>query len=298
VVSLGFGIGYGLHDFVFALGMAFFMTSVRTLGFALFLFAAPAWAQAPKPAVPPEAAAPAVEEERPDFQPLRPAEAEDKTPANPVEPPVAQPPVVVPPPVPAAPPPAPMTPPPAAVAPQPAESLSPATTLPVWGLAGAVMLGAAMALLGGALTLRGMRRGEQAARRRAAAASLATELDTRRLAFEAVPLPPNVEAGVSFVSSVISMAGIDSAFRAAQGEVHLFSPQLAANISVHYAAVQRVADFVKGQSLAAAVRMLQANRLGGHPCPDAGAMREAHVELAAAFRGLDKVILSLRAQAR
>jgi len=56
-----------------------------------------------------------------------------------------------------------------------------------------------------------------------------------------------------------------------------------------------VSDFVKGQSIAAAARMLQGNRLGGHPCPDAGTMREAHAELGAAFRGLDKVIIALRA---
>ncbi|MCA1908359.1 MAG: hypothetical protein LDL39_08365 [Magnetospirillum sp.] len=275
------------------------MTSVRKFGFALFLFAAPAWGQAPQPVTPPETAAPAVEEERPDFQPLRPAEGEDKVPVGPV--PVA-PPVTVPPPVVAPPPVAPVVAQPVVaqpvVAPAPVAETPSSLVPPVWALAGALVLGAVLAVLGGVFTLRGMRRGEQAERRRAVAASLATELDTRRLAFEAVPLPPNVDAGVSFVSSVISMAGIDCAFRAAQGQLFLFSPQLAANISVHYAAVQRVADFVKGQSMAAAVRMLQANRLGGHPCPDAGAMREAHVELAAAFRGLDKVILSLRAQAR
>lgn len=268
------------------------MTSVRKLGFALFLIAAPAWAQAPQPVVPPESAVPAVEEERPDFQPLRPAEGEDKAPVGTAEPIPVAPPVAVPAPVVAPPPVVPV------VAQPVVAETPPSSAPPVWALVGAVLLGAVLAMLGGALTLRSLRRGEQAAQRRAVAASLATELDTRRLAFEAVPLPPNVDAGVSFVSSVISMAGIDCAFRAAQGQLFLFSPHLAANISVHYAAVQRVADFVKGQSMAAAVRMLQANRLGGHPCPDAGAMREAHVELAAAFRGLDKVILSLRAQAR
>jgi len=55
-----------------------------------------------------------------------------------------------------------------------------------------------------------------------------------------------------------------------------------------------VAKFIKGQSFAAGLRMLQANRIGGHPCPDAGIMREAHVELAAAFRGLDKIVLGLK----
>ncbi|MBI2240221.1 MAG: hypothetical protein HYU59_05390 [Magnetospirillum gryphiswaldense] len=276
------------------------MTSVQRLGLALFLFASPAWAQAPQPVGAAEQAKPVVEEERPDFQPLRPAEPEpegnaEPAPAVPPPPvvPVPVPPVPVPHAAPAVQPPPPPMPPMAEPAPV-GQSLS----LPLWVGLLALLTGAVLALLGGALTMRGLRRGELVERRRSVAASLATELDTRRLAFESVPLPPNVDAGVSFVSSVISMAGIDCAFRAAQGQLFLFSPQLAANISVHYAAVQRVADFVKGQSMAAAVRMLQANRLGGHPCPDAGAMREAHVELDAAFRGLDKVILSLRAQAR
>lgn len=278
------------------------MTPVQRLGLALFLFASPAWAQAPQPVGAPEQAKPAVEEERPDFQPLRPAEADDKAAAEPV--PAVQPPSALPVPVPPvapvvqAPPPPPVMPvaePPAPTVPAPAGA---SLSVPLWVTLLALLAGGVLTMLGGALTMRGLRRGEQMERRRSVAASLATELDTRRLAFESVPLPPNVDAGVSFVSSVISMAGIDCAFRAAQGQLFLFSPQLAANISVHYAAVQRVADFVKGQSLAAAVRMLQANRLGGNPCPDAGAMREAHVELDAAFRGLDKVILSLRAQAR
>lgn len=273
------------------------MTSVQRLGLALFLFASPAWAQAPQPVGVAEQAKPAVEEERPDFQPLRPAEpgseSEDKGGAEPA--PAVPPPPVVSVPVPQA---APAVQPPPPPMPPMAEPAPASLSLPLWVTVLALLTGAVLALLGGALTMRGLRRGELAERRRSVAASLATELDTRRLAFESVPLPPNVDAGVSFVSSVISMAGIDCAFRAAQGQLFLFSPQLAANISVHYAAVQRVADFVKGQSMAAAVRMLQANRLGGHPCPDAGAMREAHVELDAAFRGLDKVILSLRAQAR
>jgi len=294
-------------------GMGLFMTSVRQLGFALFLIAAPAWAQTPhaektpQPVVVPETAAPeavvpVVEEERPDFQPLRPADGEDKSPANAADPvPAPPPPPAVAAPAAVAPPVLPVAPPPSVAPPPPVEKVAVITegaSVPWWGAVIGMVLGAILAMSGGSLTLRAMRRGEQAERRRAVAASLATELDTRRLAFESVPLPPNVDAGVSFVSSVVSMAGIDCAFRAAQGQFFLFTPQLAANISVHYAAVQRVADFVKGQSMAAAVRMLQANRLGGHPCPDAGAMREAHVELAAAFRGLDKVILSLRAQAR
>lgn len=261
------------------------------------MLTSPAWAQATGTTVPaasvsaPEQAVPPVEEERPDFQPLRPAEPDDKATAVEVSPAA---------PAPAAAPPSRMPPPLAPVAPPPPPPSTAAAEFswPLWSLPLAAVLGALLAMLAGALTVRALRRSEQVERRRAVAASLAAELETRRLAFESVPLPPNAEAGVSFVSSVISMAGIDCAFRNAQGALFLLPPPLVANISVHYAAVQRVADFVKGQSLASAVRMLQANRLGGHPCPDSGAMREAHVELAAAFRGLDKVILSLRAKQR
>jgi hypothetical protein len=171
----------------------------------------------------------------------------------------------------------------------------PTGTMPLWTLGVLVLCGAFLAGLFGILTALLMRRAETRQRRRAVAATLAAELETRRLAFEAVPLPPNIEAGVSFVSSVTSLAGIDAGFRSAQGNLHLLPPKLAAHVSVHYAAVQRVSDFVKGQSLAAAVRMLQANRLGGYPCPDAGAMRDAHEELGAAFRGCDKLVQMLRA---
>lgn len=272
--------------------VGFSMPLARSLFLTLLVMAAPAWAQAP--AANAEADKPAVEEERPDFQPLRPAEPDDN--AAPVAP------AVVAPPAPVAAPPAPVRPmsPPPPPAAEMAPSLSAPFTVTMTGVWAALFLviGAVLASLIGIVSLRSLRRAELAERRRSVAASLASELETRRLAFDAVPLPPNVDAGVSFVSAVISMAGTDCAFRAAQGWLFLLSPQLAANLSVHYAAVQRVADFVKGQSLAAAVRMLQANRLGGHPCPDAGAMREAHVELAAAFRGLDKVILSLRAMQR
>ncbi len=165
----------------------------------------------------------------------------------------------------------------------------------VAGVAGmAALLGALMSglVVGGLVRL--ARRGEVRRRRQSVASVLATELETRHLAFETVPLPPNAEAGVSFVSAVTSLAGVDAGFRAVQSRLDLLPDKLAAHVSVHYAAVQRVSDFVKGQSLAAAVRMLQANRLGGHPCPDAGSMRDAHVELAAAFRGLEKVIQALR----
>jgi hypothetical protein len=268
------------------------MPSLRLLPLAFLLIVAPALAQTPAPVAAPPQDKPAVEEERPDFQPLRPAEPDE--PATPAPAP-AQPPVV-----PMAAPVQPSPPPPPVVVQVPGvETAQPAAVLlPAWAMALLLVAGAMLAALFGLTAARSLRRAELAERRRATAACLAAELETRRLAFDAVPLPPNVDAGVSFVSAVISMAGIDCAFRTAQGSLFLLSPQLAANITVHYAAVQRVADFVKGQSLAAAVRMLQANRLGGHPCPDAGAMREAHVELAAAFRGLDKVILSLNALQR
>lgn len=255
---------------------------------------------AAREAVPPVPAAdkPLLDEPSPNFQPLRPAEPEATQPpqaeAQPHQPaaPAAQ----------AAPPaPATVTAPPPLPAAVPAEPAPPAETLPVpvgglpaWALGILVLLGAFLAALFGIFTALLMRRAENTARRRAVATTLATELETRHLAFEAVPLPPNVEAGVSFVSSVTSLANIDAGFRSVQGNLHLLPEKLAAHVSVHYAAVQRVSDFVKGQSLAAAVRMLQANRIGGYPCPDAGAMREAHVELGAAFRGLDKLVQMLR----
>lgn len=257
-------------------------------------------------AVPP-ADKPLLEEPSPNFQPIRPngTEVMPGVPAVQQQPlpvveqavPAPQPtvPMVQPVQPPAAPPPpvgaAPVTlpaPPPAMV---PPPSNDP---LPPWLLPVLVLAGAFLATLFGILTALSMRRAEIGARRRAVAATLATELETRRQAYEAVPLPPNVEAGVSFVSAVTSLAGFDAGFRSTQGALHLLPEKLAAHVSVHYAAVQRVSDFVKGQSLAAAVRMLQANRLGGHPCPDAGTMREAHTELGAAFRGLDKLVQTLR----
>jgi hypothetical protein len=281
------------------------MSPSRLLTLAFLLIAAPVWAQAPtpltapiqdKPPISPTEDRPVVEDERPDFQPLRPADPEEAAPAIiPVAPAVR--PSVVPPVATMSPPPAPL--PPLMVQPTSAPvepSVMP--VIPAWAVALLLVAGAMLSGLLGVVAARSMRQAELNERRRSVAASLAVEMETRRLAFDAVPLPPNVDAGVSFVSAVISMAGIDCAFRAAQGSLFLLAPPLAANVSVHYAAVQRVADFVKGQSMAAAVRMLQANRLGGHPCPDAGAMREAHVEMAAAFRGLDKVILSLRALQR
>lgn len=256
---------------------------------------------APRETVPPVPAAdkPLLDEPSPNFQPLRPAEADPAQPPQAETPPQPAPaPQVVPPPPAAVPAPvaAPAEPaPPAEVLPVPVGGLPvPVGGLPAWALGILVLLGAFLAALFGIFTALLMRRAETTARRRAVATTLATELETRNLAFEAVPLPPNVEAGVSFVSSVTSLANIDAGFRSVQGNLHLLPEKLAAHVSVHYAAVQRVSDFVKGQSLAAAVRMLQANRIGGYPCPDAGAMREAHVELGAAFRGLDKLVQMLR----
>lgn len=246
----------------------------------------------PREAVPPVSTADKqlLDEPSPSFQPLRPADPETPPPAViqtlPSQPAVAPPPPPPPPPRAAEILPSPPTP---EAAPAPAP-----TGLPTWALGVLVLFGAFLAAMFGILTALMMRRAEATARRRSVAATLATELDTRRQAYEAVPLPPNVEAGVSFVSSVTSLAGIEAGFRSVQGNLHLLPEKLAAHVSVHYAAVQRVSDFVKGQSMAAAVRMLQANRLGGHPCPDAGAMREAHVELGAAFRGVDKLVQMLR----
>lgn len=248
----------------------------------------------------PAAEKPLLEEPAPNFQPMRLVEPEalPATPA-PVQAPAAAEPAPV---VPAAPPAEPVTAPvtpPVSVPAAPISADGPPVALtggfPAWALGVLVLAGAFLAALFGILTALLLRRGEGRERRRAVAATLATELETRRLAYESVPLPPNAEAGVSFVSSVTSLAGIDTGFRAVQSNIHLLPPKVAANVSVHYAAVQRVSDFVKGQSLAAAVRMLQANRLGGHPCPDAGAMRDAHEELGAAFRGVDKLAQALRA---
>jgi hypothetical protein len=157
-------------------------------------------------------------------------------------------------------------------------------------LVGAVIAG--MVGMGVAVILQGR---DLSRRRSAVAATLAVELEARRQAFAAVPSPPNAEAGVSFVSAVAALAEFDCGWRSAQGSLYLLPDKLAGHLSVHYGAVHHVAAFVKGQSFAAALRMLQANRIGGHPCPDAVAMREAHVELAAAFRGVDKLLQGLRA---
>jgi hypothetical protein len=267
---------------------------IRAVAFAVLLAAAqPAFAQD-------SVSQPAVPEETPGFQAIRPApDAAPAEPAPVLAPPPPAEPAPAPPPAPAMPAPEPAPPPstPSATAPDSSAWEIP-SSLPVWASGILVLCGALLAGLFGAAVSRSIRQSELALRRQAVAASLAAELETRKLAFDAVPLPPNVEAGVSFVSSVMSLAGIDAAFRSAQSDLFLLPATTASHLSVHYAAVQRVADFVKGQSLAAAVRMLQANRLGGHPCPDAGAMRDAHVEMSAAFRGVDKLIANLKNFAR
>lgn len=272
---------------------------------AALLVTAPAWAQAPQSLLPqvvvPEAEqGPAerlpIEEPAPGFEPVRPVVDEPATVPAEASPTVA--PTVLPDPTPVPPPAPPVASrPDPVVAPPPPVPAFPVIDLPAWAVSVVLLLGAFLAGLFGILTATILRKGEMAQRRRSVAATLATELETRLQAFESVPLPPNAEAGVFFVSAVISLAGNDAGFRAAQSDLHLLPGKLASHISVHYAAVQRVADFVKGQSLAAAVRMLQANRMGGYPCPDAGTMRESHVELTAAFRGLDKLVAGLRAAA-
>ncbi|CUW38939.1 conserved exported protein of unknown function [Magnetospirillum sp. XM-1] len=157
-----------------------------------------------------------------------------------------------------------------------------------------IAVGALLAGLVGIATANSSRRRDEALRRKSAAATLVIELEARIQAFEAVPVPPNAEAGVSFVSAVIALADLDYGWKAVQGALYLLPERLAGHLAVHYAAVHHVAKFIKGQSLAAGLRMMQANRIGGHPCPDAGTMRESHVELAAAFRGLDKIVMGLK----
>ncbi|CAA7627756.1 hypothetical protein [Magnetospirillum sp. SS-4] len=157
-----------------------------------------------------------------------------------------------------------------------------------------LVLGAAIAGHVGTAMANTQVRRDQAQRRQAAATILILELEARRQAFEAVPVPPNAEAGVSFVSAVLALAGMDHGWRTAQPSLHLLPEKLAGHLMVHYSAVNHVASFVKGLSVANALRMLQTSRIGGHPCPEPAAMREAHVELAAAFRGLDKLIVGLK----
>ncbi|RAU22140.1 hypothetical protein CU669_10175 [Paramagnetospirillum kuznetsovii] len=257
-------------------------------------FAAPAKAadEAPPPALAqplPAAAVASPVEETPGFQAVRTMEA---------PPPVAAPVVISePPPAPAVPvvaaPPPPPPPPPLA-APTPAMSMD-AFSMPAgWLSALMLVLGAAIAGWTGTVVAKSLYQRDEDRRLAAVRSILGVELEARRQAFEAVPVPPNAEAGVSFVSAVAALADMDTGWRAAQASLHLLNDKQASHLSVHYSAVRYVANFVKGQSFAAALRMLQANRIGGNPCPDPAAMREAHVELAAAFRGVDKIIQGLK----
>lgn len=233
-------------------------------------------------------------EETPGFQAVRPLPAAESPAPVTVPASVAAP----------APAPAPLPVPAAVSAPVTAFSPSAATApaepgaMPLLIQAGAAALliaaGALVAGLVGIAVANSGRRREEALRRKSAAATLVIELEARIQAFEAVPVPPNAEAGVSFVSAVIALADLDYGWRAVQASLYLLPERQAGHLAVHYAAVHHVAKFIKGQSLAAGLRMMQANRIGGHPCPDAGTMREAHVELAAAFRGLDKIVLGLK----
>jgi hypothetical protein len=177
-------------------------------------------------------------------------------------------------------------------APTAAEPVSlPAGLLPALAL----VVGGLIAALAGLLAVASIKNGESRRQRLSTARMLALELEARRQAFEAVPIPPNADAGVSFVSAVVALARQDHAWQAAQTSLYLLPEGLAGHLQVHYAAVHHVADFMKGQAIAAGLRMLQANRMGGHPSPDAAAMRDAHVELVAAFRGVDKIVIALKA---
>lgn len=279
---------------MFRMAVAALVVSLACAAPALAADEGPASAPLVQP-LPPAPLAPA--EETPGFQAVRPLPgAEAPAPlAAPAPAPVtapAPPPVAAPVPVPAAPAPV-------------AASASPAAPVPVEsglvsmvaqaGIAALMIaIGALVAGLVGIITANAGRRRDEALRRKSAAATLVIELEARIQAFEAVPVPPNAEAGVSFVSAVVALADLDYGWRAVQASLYLLPERLAGHLAVHYAAVHHVAKFIKGQSLAAGLRMLQANRIGGHPCPDAGTMREAHVELAAAFRGLDKIVMGLK----
>jgi hypothetical protein len=253
----------------------------------------PAPSSAPAPASVPD-------EETPGFQAVRPLPgAEASVPAAapaPVAPVAPAAPVAVPAPLPVAPAMAPSPSPAPAPPAAPAAGSGGLPTLLVQAGVAALMIaiGALVAGLVGNATAAASRRREEAIRRKSAAATLVIELEARIQAFEAVPVPPNADAGVSFVSATVALADLDYGWKVVQGALYLLPERLAGHLAVHYAAVHHVANFIKGQSFAAGLRMLQANRIGGHPCPDAGIMREAHVELAAAFRGLDKIVMGLR----
>lgn len=251
-------------------------------------------AAAAAPAAPPEAVepAPAAVPE----VPAAPAAPAGETAAPPAAEPVPPAPV---PPEPAPLPVAPVSaaPEPVAPAPVPAPPAAPAgdPLAAVWLQAAALLVGAILAGLVGLLTLLALRRQDEARRRRAVAATLAVELAARRDAFAQVVAPPNAEAGVSFVAAVLALAGFDAGWRAAQAGIGLLPPDLAGALARHYGGVAHVAGFVRGQSVAAALRMLQANRMGGHPCPDAGTMRDAHRDLAVLVGEIDPLLAELAA---
>ncbi|MFD2233949.1 hypothetical protein [Phaeospirillum tilakii] len=194
-------------------------------------------------------------------------------------------------------PPVPVAPEPVAPAPVPVPPAAPAgdPLAAVWLQAAALLVGAILAGLVGLLTLLALRRQDDARRRRAVAATLAVELAARRDAFAQLVAPPNAEAGVSFVAAVLALAGFDAGWRAAQAGIGLLPPDLAGALARHYGGVAHVAGFVRGQSVAAALRMLQANRMGGHPCPDAGTMRDAHRDLAVLVGEIDPLLAELAA---
>lgn len=257
----------------------------------------PAATGAPTPLLPPaltEPLPPPPAEQAAPAAPAVPPAVPEVPPAPPVAVPPAPPAAVAPPPPPAPPVSAPEAPPAAKAAAPLVEPPALTAMLPLWAAGILVAAGGLVAGLVGVGLAGWHRRRELAERRRAAAATLALELETRRQAFDAVPVPPNAEAGVSFVSTVLALANLDGGWRAVQGALYTLPEKYAAQVASHYATVHHVANFIKGQSLAAAVRMMQANRIGGYPAPDAGLMREAHVELVAAFRNIDKIVQGLR----
>ncbi len=183
--------------------------------------------------------------------------------------------------------------PPAVPAPTVSAPPPPVFVVPLWAAGLLVALGGLLGGIGGFLALVRNGRAERAARRRSAATVLAAELAARRRAFERVPAPPNAEAGVSFVAAVSALESLSMGFTAAGDGLTLLPPALVSQAVEHYAEVRRIATFVKGQSLAAAARMLQGNRLGGTPSPDAATLRAAYIDLAGAFRGVEKLVEAL-----
>jgi hypothetical protein len=164
---------------------------------------------------------------------------------------------------------------------------------PLWAFALAVLLAASFAAACGvfaALRLRGL---ETDRRRRSVAALLTAELTLRRQAFAAIPTPASAEAGIAFVAAVLALSAAEDGFRAAQGGLDLLPARLVSPLIAHYATVRRLALILKGQSIAAGIRMMQANRIGGHPSPDPALMREIQVQLAECFQHVEALIGAL-----